>query len=75
MTDDNDNGNGGDNDADKRPSIWGKIQTRNATIECTVRGAEGETTPDIKDVFNHRIDHLIDKVEDVSEPDERKEIS
>lgn len=48
----------GDNDADKRPHIYGAATEDG--VELTVKGAEGETADDISDTFDDKLDKLSD---------------
>lgn len=46
------------NDADKRPRLYGKIATRDAEVELTVRGGEGEKASDIEGIFDDKLEAL-----------------
>ena len=50
-----------DNDADKRPRIYSRVATKDAEVECTVQGSEGETTEDIKETAEKTVDRLIEQ--------------
>lgn len=61
-----------DNDADKRPRIYGSVAVNGAEIECTVQGAEGESTEDIQPVFEEELAELVGRSHDIEdEPDDK----
>lgn len=72
---DSEDGNGapGDNDADKRPRIWGRTATPEGEVEFTVQGAEGETSEDVRETAEETLDNLVDKQEDLTDEDEHEE--
>lgn len=43
---------------DKRPRIYGLANTTYGQIEVTVVGSEGETSADLEDRFDERVDKL-----------------
>lgn len=60
---------------DKRPRIYGSTATQDGAIEVTVQGAEGETTEDIAETFDEKVDKLIDsqdKLDDCDDEDDCK---
>lgn len=46
-------------DDDKRPQISGKVTTQKANVELTVRGSSTETSDDISDTFDEKMDTLL----------------
>lgn len=67
MSEEEDNGAPGDNDADKRPRIWGRTATEDGEVEFTVQGAEGDTSEDVKETAEDTLNNLVDKQEDLKE--------
>jgi len=61
-----------DNDADKRPRIWGRTATEDGEVEFTVQGGEGETSEDLKETAEETLDSLVDKQADLNGEDEDK---
>lgn len=53
----------GDNDADKRPRIYGKAETPDKEVEVTVQGSEGETTADLEETFEDAVDRMAAEAE------------
>ena len=49
----------GENDADKRPRMFGRVVSTEGEIEVTVQGGEGETSEDIEDRFHAAVCQLI----------------
>ena len=50
----------GDNDADKRPRMYGQAVAENGKIEVTVKGGEGETTDDIEGKFERAVERMLE---------------
>jgi len=50
---------GENNDADKRPRAYGHVEHQGGVLEVTVLGAEGETSDDIADKFEKKVDALL----------------
>ena len=73
MSDSEDNGAPGDNDADKRPRIYGRTATTDGEVEFTVQGAEGETSEDVSETAEETLNNLVDKQEDLTDEDETEE--
>lgn len=61
----------GDNDADKRPRIYGRAADSDSEIEVTVQGGEGEKAEDLTEEFDARVDKLREGVDDSEEDDRR----
>ena len=56
-----------DNDADKRPRVYGRSSTPDGEVEVTVEGAEGETSDDLEDQFQDAVDTMVDSQGDLCE--------
>lgn len=61
----------GDNDADKRPRIYGRAADSDSEIEVTVQGGEGEKAEDLSEEFDARVDKLREGVDDEGDDDRR----
>lgn len=48
-----------DNDADKRPRMYGRACTTDGEVEVTVKGGEGETVEDIEGEFDDAVDRMV----------------
>lgn len=72
---DSEDGNGapGDNDADKRPRIYGRTSTPDGEVEFTVQGAEGETSEDVRETAEETLTNLVDSQEELADEDEHEE--
>jgi len=60
-----------ENDADKRPRLFGRVEVPGGEIELTVQGSEGESTDDLEGTFDEKLDKLCEKADHIhDEPDD-----
>ena len=70
---DSDDGSPHGNDADGRPRIHYKAESKHGYVEVCVHGAEGETVDDIGDVADERLDHALEAQEELRDRDDEGE--
>lgn len=62
----------GDNDADKRPRMYGKVVTEEGSVELTVKGSEGETSDDLSKPFDTNLQKLVNASDELSDDEEEQ---
>jgi len=55
------------NDADKRPRMYGKVATSDGVVEVTVQGAEGEESDYLSEPFEENLQKLLGAADDIKE--------
>jgi len=56
---------------DKRPYLYANFEAPYGKIELTVEGSEGETTQDISDMFDEKLDRVIEAHREITDEDEK----
>lgn len=60
------------NDADKRPRMYGKVATSDGSVELTVQGSEGEESEDLSEPFEENLQTLLSAADDLDEESDDK---
>jgi len=46
---------------DKRPYLYANFETPYGSVELTVEGSEGETSSDLSELFDNKLDKVVEK--------------
>lgn len=62
----------GDNDADKRPRVYGSASGERGHVEVTVQGGEGETSDDVMDHLHKAVEEMTSAQATLNEDESRE---